>query len=341
LSAPVKLGRSADIDRFPNGGICVTRYVIKRILFAIPIFFLITMAVYILSCMAPGSVIDVLAGEGSMTKEAYAALVEQYNLDKPAIVRYLIWLGNVFQGDLGLSTSTSQPVVSMITARIAPTLILTCTAMLVSVVISIPLGVLAAYKPYSVWDNVSSVLTFVGASVPNFFFALVGIYFFAVKLQLLPAQGMYTTGATPTLPDLARHLVLPTIVLSVQLMGNYLKQTRGSMLEVLNEEYIKTARSKGLSELATVVVHALRNAWIPIVTTIGLNVPFLIGGAVVTEQVFGWPGLGSLMMTAINNRDYNLIMGITMLIAVVVLLVNILLDVLYAYLDPKIGRSMV
>jgi peptide/nickel transport system permease protein len=310
-------------------------------LIAIPIFFLITMVVYILSCLAPGSVVDVLAGEGSMTKEAYAALVQQYNLDKPVIVRYLIWLSDVVQGDLGLSTSTTQPVADMIAARIAPTLILTGTAMIVSIVIAIPLGVMAAYKPYSVWDNVSSVLSFIGASVPNFFFGLVAIYFFSVKLRWLPAQGMYTTGAEGGLADLAQHLVLPTIVLSVQLVGNYLKQTRGSMLEVLGEEYIKTARSKGLSEFATVVVHALRNAWIPIVTTIGLNVPFLIGGAVVTEQVFGWPGLGSLMMTAINNRDYNLIMGITMLIAVVVLVVNILLDVLYAYLDPKIGRSMV
>jgi peptide/nickel transport system permease protein len=310
-------------------------------LIAIPIFFLITMVVYILSCLAPGSVVDVLAGEGSMTKEAYAALVQQYNLDKPVIVRYLIWLSDVVQGNLGLSTSTTQPVADMIAARIAPTLVLTGTAMIVSIAVAIPLGVMAAYKPYSVWDNVSSVLSFIGASVPNFFFGLVAIYFFAVKLRWLPAQGMYTTGTEGGLADLAQHLVLPTIVLSVQLVGNYLKQTRGSMLEVLGEEYIKTARSKGLSEFATVVVHALRNAWIPIVTTIGLNVPFLIGGAVVTEQVFGWPGLGSLMMTAINNRDYNLIMGITMLIAVVVLVVNILLDVLYAYLDPKIGRSMV
>lgn len=318
----------------------MAKYIRNRILIAIPIFFFITMVVYILSCLAPGSVVDVLAGEGSMTKEAYAALVKEYNLDKPAIVRYLIWLGQMLRGNLGLSTSTSQPVATMIAARIKPTLILTGTAMVVSILISIPLGVLAAYKPYSIWDNISSVLTFVGASVPNFFLALVCIYFFAVKLQWLPAQGMYTTGAAQSFGDLCRHLVLPTIVLSVQLMGNYLKQTRGSMLEVLNEEYVKTARSKGISELATVVLHALRNAWIPIVTTIGLNVPFLIGGAVVTEQVFGWPGLGSLMMTAINNRDYNLIMGITVLIAIVVLAVNILLEVIYAYLDPKIGRGL-
>jgi peptide/nickel transport system permease protein len=319
----------------------VAKYVVKRLLIAIPVFFLITMVVYILTCLTPGNVVDVLAGEGSMTKEAYAALVQQYNLDKPVVVRYLIWLSSMVKGDLGLSTSTSQPVADMIAARIVPTLILTGTAMVVSILIAIPLGVMAAYKPYSVWDNLSSVLTFIGASVPNFFFGLVAIYLFAVKFRWLPAQGMYTTGGGESLGDLLRHLILPTIVLSVQLIGNYLKQTRGSMLEVLNEEYIKTARSKGLSEFATVVFHALRNAWIPIVTTIGLNVPFLIGGAVVTEQVFGWPGLGSLMMTAISNRDYNLIMGITMLIAVVVLVVNILLDVLYAYLDPKIGRSMV
>lgn len=313
------------------------KYIIKRILVAIPIFLGITVVVYVFSCLAPGSVVDIMAGEGNMTKEAYDAAVIAYNLDKPIIVRYLLWLGSTLTGDLGISSNTSQPVAAMIGARIVPTLILTVTSLGLSVLISVPLGVMAAYKPYSLWDNISSAITFVGASVPNFFFGLVVIYVFAVKLKWLPSQGMYTTGVAQSLGDLLRHLVLPTIVLCVQLMGNYLKQTRGSVLEVLNEEYMKTARSKGISEVRVMIRHALRNAWIPIVTTIGLNVPFLVGGAVVTEQIFGWPGLGSLMMTAINTRDYNLIMGITVLIAGAVLVINILLDVLYAYLDPKIS----
>ncbi len=315
------------------------KYIIKRILVAIPIFLGITAVVYLFSCLAPGNVVDILAGEGTMTKEAYDAAVIAYNLDKPVIVRYILWLGQILHGDLGYSSYTSQTVSSMIAARIGPTLILTGSSLALSVLISVPLGVLSAYKPYSIWDNLSTVITFIGASVPNFFMGLIVIYFFAVKLKWLPAQGMYTTGQEHAFGDLCRHLVLPCIVLCVQLMGNYLKQTRGSVLEVMNEEYIRTARSKGISELRVMLLHALRNAWIPIVTTIGLNVPFLIGGAVVTEQIFGWPGLGSLMMTAITTRDYNLIMGITVLIAVTVLAVNILLDILYAYLDPKITLS--
>ena len=313
------------------------KYIFKRILTAIPIFLGITIVVYTFSCLAPGSVVDIMAGEGNMSHEAYEAAVIAYHLDKPIIVRYLIWLNGVLHGDLGVSSNTSQAVAAMIGARIGPTLILTGTSLAISVLISVPLGVMAAYKPYSLWDNLSTVITFVGASVPNFFCGLLCIYIFSVKFKWLPSQGMFTTGDVHTFGDLCRHLVLPTLVLCVQLMGNYLKQTRGSVLEVLNEEYMKTARSKGISEVRVLLRHALRNAWIPIVTTIGLNVPFLVGGAVVTEQIFGWPGLGSLMITAINTRDYNLIMGITVLISIAVLVVNILLDILYAFLDPKIS----
>lgn len=317
----------------------MTKYIIKRILIAIPIFFGITIAVYTLTCLAPGNVVDILASEGTMSKEGYAAAIARYNLDKPIITRYIIWLGGLLRGDLGISSRTALPVMSMITERIVPTLILTGTALVASVLISIPLGVMAAYKPYSVWDNISSAISFLGASVPNFFLGLIVIYVFAVKLKWLPSQGMYKIGGSGGFIDLLKHLILPALVLCVQIMGNYIKQTRGSVLEVLNEEYVKTARSKGISEFRVVVGHALRNAWIPIVTAIGLNVPFLVGGAVVTEQIFGWPGIGSLMMTAISTRDYNLVMGITVFIAIVVLITNILLDILYAYLNPKIALS--
>ena len=315
------------------------RYILRRLLAALPIFFGITAAVYLLSCLAPGNVVDILAGEGNMTHEAYAAAVAAYHLDKPILIRYLYWLGGLLQGDLGLSSYSSQPVAAMIAARIGPTLLLTGTSLAVAVLLAVPLGVLSARKPHSFWDGASTVFAFVGASAPNFFLGLVLIYVFAVRLRWLPSQGMFTTGAAHTLPDLLRHLLMPTIVLVVQLMGSYLKQTRGAVLETLGEDYVRTARAKGVREHAVVWRHALRNAWIPVVTTIGLNVPFLIGGAVVTEQVFGWPGLGSLMITAVSTRDYNLIMGITVLIAVAVLLVNILLDVVYAALDPRIRLS--
>ena len=316
------------------------RYIVKRALTAIPIFFGITLSVYLMSCLAPGSVVNVMAGEGSLTKEAYEALVQQYHLDQPILIRYGYWMGDLLTGNWGTASSTSKPVLDMIIARIGPTLLLTSTTMAVSVLFAVPLGVMAAYRPYSLWDHLSSAVTFIGASVPNFFLALVAIYFLSVQLRWLPSQGMYTTGGAQAFGDLCAHLVMPVLVLSVQLTGNYLKQTRGAVLEVLGEEYVKTARSKGIGEFAVVMGHALRNAWIPIVTTIGLNVPFLVGGAVVTEQIFSWPGLGSLMMYAIEKRDYNLIMGITVIIALVVLVVNILMDVVYAWLNPRIRRSM-
>ena len=209
---------------------CMLKYICRRFLVALPIFLGITAVVYIMSCLTPGNVINIMAGEGTMTKEAYDALVQEYHLDQPILIRYLLWLGGVLKGDLGISSSTSQSVASMIAARIGPTLVLTGISMLVSVLIAIPLGVMSAYKPYSAWDHASSVLTFIGASIPNFFLSLVAIYIFSVKFRLLPSQGMYTTGGTQSLSDLAVHLVLPVIVLSVQLTGSYLKQTRGAVL---------------------------------------------------------------------------------------------------------------
>ncbi len=315
----------------------MAKYILKRILIAVPIFLGITIIVYTLSCLAPGNVVDVMASQSNMTQEAYEAAIQQYGLDQPIIVRYGHWLLNLLQGDLGISTRTQQPIWNMIMERIPSSLLLTVSSLVVSILISIPLGVMAAYKPYSVWDNISSVVSFVGASVPNFFISLICVYFFAAKLNWLPAQGMYTTGGDQGIIDLIRHMILPVAVLCVQMMGNFIKQTRGSVMEVMNEEYIKTARQKGISEFRVVVFHALRNAWIPIVTTIGLNIPFLVGGAVVTEQIFAWPGIGSLMITAINTRDYDLIMGVTVLIAIVVLVANIVLDLVYAWLDPRIG----
>ncbi len=318
----------------------MVRYVIKRLIFSIPIFLGITIFVYVLANMAPGNPAEVIAASsGEMSDEALEQLKISMGLDKPVIVRYGLWLLDVLHGDLGTSTRTNQPVAAMIGQRIGPSLTLTLTSVLVAVLISIPLGVMAACRPYSAWDNVSSALAFFGTSTPNFFAALVLVYFLSVKMGLLPAQGMYSSGETANFPSLVRHLVLPVIVMVIQIMGNLIKQTRGSVLEVLNEEYIKTARAKGIPEYKVIIKHGLRNALIPIVTSIGLLVPFLIGGAVVTEQIFSWPGIGSLMIQSINTRDYNTIMGITVMISLAVIIVNILLDVLYSYLDPRISYN--
>lgn len=313
----------------------MVKFVLKRILISIPIFIAITIMVFILANMAPGSPADVIASSGQLTEEAYRDLKISLGLDKPVIVRYLIWLNDIIHGNLGISTNTSQPVAHLISQRIGPSLILTGSAILISIIISIPLGIMAAYKPYSFWDNLSSAISFFGVSAPNFFISLVLIYIFAATLKVLPAQGMYFTGSK-TFSALLIHLFLPSLVLSIQLLGSFVKQTRGSILEVLNEEYVKTARSKGIREIAVIIRHVLRNALIPIVTTIGMTVPFLIGGAVITEQIFSWPGIGSLMVISVNTRDYNTIMGIVVLVSTAVLVINIIMDIIYSYLDPRI-----
>ena len=264
------------------------------------------------------------------------ALKISMGLDKPIVIRYFIWLGDLLHGDFGISYRTSQEVSLMISQRIMPSLMLTGTGILAAMLVGVPLGIISAYKPNSVWDHISTFISFIGASVPNFFLSLLLIYVLAVKLKWFPTSGMQSSGMSGNLLDLLHHLALPAFVCGIQPIGNYIKQTRSSVLEVLNEEYIKTARSKGLTNVVIVLKHAFRNALIPIVTTISLSIPFLIGGAVVTEQIFAWPGIGSLMITAITSRDYPVIMGVAVLICGVVLVANLILDLIYAALDPRI-----
>lgn len=312
------------------------KYVCKRLLYAIPVFLGITFAVYTLINLAPGGPLAILASSGEMSLSDLEALKASLGLDKPIIVRYFLWLGGLFQGDLGVSYRTSQDVGMMIAQRIKPSLMLTGTGILGAIIIGIPLGILSAYKPNSPWDHLGSFVSFIGASFPSFFLSLLLIYTLAVKAGLFPTSGMYASGGGESLGDLLHHLALPAFVCGIQPIGNYIKQTRSSVMEVLNEEYIKTARSKGLTNTVVVIKHAFRNALIPVVTTVSLSIPFLVGGAVVVEQIFAWPGIGSLMITSIQSRDYPVIMGVTMLICGVVLVANLVLDLIYAALDPRI-----
>ena len=286
--------------------------------------------------LAPGGPLSVLAASGEMSLSDLEALKISMGLDKPIVIRYFIWLGDLLHGDFGISYRTSQEVSLMISQRIMPSLMLTGTGILAAMLVGVPLGIISAYKPNSVWDHISTFISFIGASVPNFFLSLLLIYVLAVKLKWFPTSGMQSSGMSGNLLDLLHHLALPAFVCGIQPIGNYIKQTRSSVLEVLNEEYIKTARSKGLTNVVIVLKHAFRNALIPIVTTISLSIPFLIGGAVVTEQIFAWPGIGSLMITAITSRDYPVIMGVAVLICGVVLVANLILDLIYAALDPRI-----
>lgn len=311
------------------------KYIVKRILIMIPVFLGMTALVFFLSRMTPGSPIDAMITP-EMGVQDIAELEHRMGLDQPIYVQYFRWLQRMFQGDMGFSYRTSNPVIRDIGERVGPTLLLTLTVLVVAVLIGVTLGVLAACKPYSLWDTLASGLSFLGSSMPGFFIALVLIYIFSIKLELLPTGGMYTTVSTTNLPDLAKHMVLPTISMAMASAGNYIRQTRSAMLEVMGEEYIKMARAKGMRERVVLYTHALRNALLPIVTCIGMSVPGLVGGSIIIEQIFGWPGMGTLMVMSVNYRDYPVIMGIAMYITVAVLITNMVMDLLYAVLDPRI-----
>lgn len=315
----------------------MARYIVKRVLIMIPILIGVTILVYCLASAAPGSPVDMLMGDmASMTEESIAAMEERLGLDQPVYVQYWKWLTNMLSGNMGTSYRTGEPVWTLISQRIGPTLILTGSALLLAIIVSTLLGTLAAYKPYSVCDYLSSGLSFIGAAMPNFFVCLVLIFIFAVTLGWLPVSGMYDTLSDRNFGSLIRHLIMPCCVLALQLMGGFLRQMRSSMIESLGDDYINTARSKGLKERTVVFKHSLRNSLIPMVSQIGLSLPLLVGGAVVTEQIFSWPGLGSLLVLSINARDYPTIMGITVIIAAVVLVGNLIVDLLYGVLDPRI-----
>lgn len=315
------------------------RYILKRLLLMLPILLGITILVYVIASLCPGTPLTMLLQDPQITQADIAAAEARYGLDQPVIVQYLRWLGNCLQGNLGYSYRTGQPVIELIGERIGPTLVLTLTGTAIALLIAIPLGVLAAYKPYTVFDYAASGFSFLGAAAPNFFVGLVFIYLFAVKLGILPTGGMYSNSGGGGTLDYLKHLLMPALVIAFGSMGMYIRQTRSSVLEVLGDEYVRTARAKGLTEGRVVVRHALRNALIPVVTQLGLSIPTLIGGTVVTEQVFSWPGLGTLMVFSIQARDYQAIMGITVVIAVVVMLGNMLMEILYGVLDSRIRHQ--
>ena len=303
----------------------------------IPVFLILTFSVFILSDFAPGNAVDIVASEQKLSQEAYDALIHQYGLDRPILVRYGDWLLDLLKGDMGTSLRAKAPISELIAQRMGPTLILMLSGLILAVVIAIPLGVAAAFKPYSFWDNCS--LAFIGNAMPSFFLALCALYIFSSKLGILPGNGMYSAGGQHTLGDFLLHLLMPACVVAFTLLGDIVKQTRAGLLEVLNEDYIKTARAKGLTEKVVIIKHGLRNSLIPIITVISLSIPYIVGGAVVIEQIFGWPGIGSLMIASIDGRDFGVVMGIATMICIIVMCCNFVLDILYGVLDPRISRN--
>ena len=238
--------------------------------------------------------------------------------------------------NMGASYRTGHAVWADISERIGPTLLLTMSSLVFSILIAIPLGIMSAYKPYTAWDYISSAFSFIGAAIPNFFAGLVFVYLLSVVLKVFPSGGMYDTSGVRTLSMLLHHLFLPMLVLSIQQVGSLIRQTRGAMLDVLQEDYIRTARAKGVHRLKVIFKHALKNALIPVVTYVGPMVAYILTGSMVVENIFTIGGLGTEFVTSIVNRDYTMIMAITIFLAVLMVVANLLTDIAYKLIDPRI-----
>ncbi|MGH2375090.1 MAG: ABC transporter permease [bacterium] len=311
------------------------QYLLRRLLITVPILLGITVMCYLILSLTPGDAVIMLISP-TMTTADIEIKRKALGLDQPAYVRYVKWLNELAHGNLGYSFSSGAPVTKRIGERILPTLTLTGTALMISYLFAIPIGVLAAARRYSWVDYTATFFAFVGISLPTFFLGLAGIYIFALRFRWLPVGGTMTLGGTGGLFDSLHHLVLPAVVLAGAGGGVLVRHVRSSMLEVLGQDYVRTARAKGLAELLVLRRHALRNALIPVVTLAGLQIPALLAGAVITEQVFEWPGMGRLTIEAINQRDYPVLMGITLIAAVLVAAGNLLADIAYSIVDPRI-----
>jgi peptide/nickel transport system permease protein len=315
-------------------------FIIRRLLISIPVFIGITMLVFVFVALAPGdAAAAMIRPEQATNAIVRQQVIEKYGLDQPIPIRYVRWLGTVVQGDLGYRLINGRPISSEIARSFGASLLLMGTALVFGILIGVPLGVLSAIRQYSKLDFSLTGITFLGISMPSFLLGIGGLWLLGLQLGLVPIGGMVTPGKPFSLLDLLHHLFLPAAILAFGFAAVFMRYTRASMLEVIDADYVKTAKAKGLSGRTVINRHAFRNAIIPVITLIALFIPEMIGGAVVTEQVFSWPGLGQLAVDAVTSRDYFLIMGITMFLAIFVLLANLLADVLYAFADPRIRLS--
>jgi ABC-type dipeptide/oligopeptide/nickel transport system permease component len=305
----------------------VLRFLMQRVLLAIPSLLLVSLLVFMVVRLIPGDPAQILAGDMA-TPQAVAELRAQWGLDRPLPVQYLTYLKNLLAGNLGRSVATRNPVTREIGDRYPTTVGLAATGILVAAILGLGAGVLAASKPFSRWDYGSMILALTGVSTPVFWSGLILILIFSVWLGWLPSGG---TGSL-------RHMILPAFSLGLFDAGVIARQSRAGLLEVLEQDYIRTARAKGLAERMVVVRHAFKNAVIPVVTVIGMQFGRMLGGAVLVESVFSLPGIGRLLVTAISQRDYPVIQGICLLLAASFVIINLAVDVAYGYLDPRIRQ---
>ena len=317
-------------------------YLVRRLIQSIPTLFFLTLISFTFIQLAPGDVVDVLIDPlvaREQGPEALAARRHELGLDQPAPIQYLNWLKEAAQGNLGYSFIYRRSVMSMILERLWGTLQLSIPALILSVILGIVAGIVSSLKRYSLLDHLLSLISYGAWSLPNFFLGLILIYFVCVQLKWLPSAGMFTPGKENDWVDRLQHLVLPVSVLGVQFLGLFTRQTRSAMLDVITADFVNTARAKGLREPSVILRHILPNALIPIITIIGLSLPLLVTGALITEIVFSWSGMGSLTMNAILSRDYPVLMGVILIVGLGVVFFNLLTDLLYAVVDPRIRYS--
>lgn len=315
----------------------MTVYVARRLLQGVFVLFLVSLLTFFLIHLAPGGPSSLVDFQSTAAERE--ARLTRYGLDRPVHERYLSWLAGAVRGDLGTSINQGLPVTGLLRQRLATTLSLALTALALATVFGVALGVAAALYRNRWPDHLVSTVSTLGMSVPNFWLGIVAIIVFAVQLGWLPASGSGPIGRAVTFGDRLRHLALPAGVLAFSLMPNVVRVTRAALLEVAAADYVRTARAKGLVERSVLLKHTMRNALVPVVAVVGLITTVLFSGSVVIESVFGWAGLGRLAIEAANGRDYPVILGVTLLAGAIVVTVNILVDLLYAVVDPRIRHG--
>ena len=310
-------------------------YILKRLLAVVPVLFGLSIIVFLVMALIPGDTATAILGAYA-TPENVERINRDLGLDKPLVQQYLVWIGNVLQGDFGRSYALNRPVLDEVLERFGATLILAGVSLLLCTVIGLFAGVVSAVRQFGWADRAITFFVLAGISMPSFWLGLLLIYLFAVKWRMLPASGMYAVYGGGDLKDLLLHLVLPAVTLSVVAAGVIARLTRGAMLEVLRQDFVRTARAKGLSERRVIYGHAFRSALVSIIPVIGIQSGFVLGGAVYIETVFQWPGVGAMLVKAISSRDILLVQGGVLVVAASYVLFNLVADVLQSMLDPRI-----
>jgi len=309
------------------------RYILQRLAGMLAVMFTVVTIVFIIVRVAPGDPAAVMLGPDASAQDI-SQLRARLGIDQPLPIQYALFLGQLIRGDLGESIFLNRPVLSALADRAEPTFFLTLFAIAIASVIAIPIGILSAYRRGSLFDQATTTVAMLAASIPSFWLGLLLIQYFAVRFGIFPVSGYGGPGAS--LATRLYHLVLPAFALGIVSSALILRFTRASMLDVLNDDYVRTARSKGMGEFRVVMKHAFRNALIPVLTVIGLTAALLVSGAVVTETVFGLPGIGSLVVSAVLRRDYPVIQGALLIIAALYVLINFVIDMLYLVIDPRV-----